>query len=198
MFEKILVNHPSQIQLVASPQMFGGTRMVTTQGVGQAILWARKLFPSVIADLEDCFHEEQMVALRQASNILLVSRLDFTSLRNVRRILNHLQEEGIERSKLQLVVNRYGQANELPAEEAQEALGGKVSHMIPDDVKSVNGANNTGEPVVLKSPTTKVAQAISDLALDLFDRRKRTAPEPAAAANPMSLFRSMFRTRAAV
>ena len=33
------------------------------------------------------------------------------------------------------MVNRFGQANELPAQEAQEALGGKVSHLIPDDVK---------------------------------------------------------------
>jgi pilus assembly protein CpaE len=198
MFEKILAPHSSRIQLIASPQMFGSTRMVTSQGVNQALLWARKSFPAVVADLEDCFHEEQMVAIRQASTVLLVSRLDFTSLRNVRRILNHLQEEGVERSKLQLVVNRFGQANELPAEEAQEALGGKVSHLIPDDVKTVNGANNTGVPVVVKSPTAKISLALTDLALDLFDRRNRASAEAATTDSwPMGMIRKVFNRRVA-
>jgi MinD-like ATPase involved in chromosome partitioning or flagellar assembly len=70
--------------------------------------------------------------------------------------------------------------------------------LIPDDVKSVNGANNTGEPVVFKSPTSKVAQAITELALDLFDRRKRNGAEPTGAANPLTMFRSMFRSRVAL
>jgi len=184
--------------LSPSPQMFGSTRMVTTQGVNQAILWARRTFPCVVADLEDCFHEEQMIAIRQAATVLLVSRLDFTSLRNVRRILNHLQEEGVERSKMQLVVNRFGQANELPADEAQEALGGKVSHMIPDDIKTVNGANNTGVPVVIKSPTAKVSLAMTDLALDLFDRRRRASPETAPTeTGPLAMIRKVFSRRAA-
>jgi pilus assembly protein CpaE len=196
MFEKILAPHPSGIKLIAAPQMFGSTRMVTSQGVNQGILWARKSFPCVVADLEDCFHEEQMVAIRQASNVVLVSRLDFPSLRNVRRILNHLHDEGVERSKLQLVVNRFGQANELPAQEAQEALGGKVSHLIPDDVKTVNGANNTGVPAVLKSPTAKVSLALTELALDLFDRRKQGADAASGDTGPLAMFRSVFGRRA--
>ena len=195
MFEKILAPHPSGIKLIASPQMFGSTRMVTSQGVNQGLLWARKTFPCVVADLEDCFHEEQMVAIRQASNVVLVSRLDFTSLRNVRRILNHLHDEGVERSKLQLVINRFGQANELPAQEAQEALGGKVTHLIPDDIKTINGANNTGVPAILKSPTAKVSLALTELALDLFDRRKQGADADPGDTGPLAMFRSVFGGR---
>jgi pilus assembly protein CpaE len=195
MFEKILAPHPSGIKLIASPQMFGSTRMVTSQGVNQGLLWARKSFPCVVADLEDCFHEEQMVAIRQASNVVLVSRLDFTSLRNVRRILNHLHDDGVERGKLQLVINRFGQANELPAQEAAEALGGKVTHLIPDDIKTINGANNTGVPAVLKSPTAKVSLALTELALDLFDRRKQGGDAALTDTGPLAMFRSVFGGR---
>jgi pilus assembly protein CpaE len=151
----------------------------------------------VVADLEDCFHEEQMVAIRQASAVVLVSRLDFTSLRNVRRILNHLHDEGVERSKLQLVVNRFGQANELPAQEAQDALGGKVSHLIPDDVKTVNGATNTGVPAVLKNPTAKVSLALTELALDLFDRRKHGGEAALTDTWPLAMIRKVFSRRVA-
>lgn len=172
MFERVLARHPSGVHLLASPQVFGGTRLVTTQGVSEALALARQLFSHVVVDLEDCFHEEQVLALRQASVVLLVSRLDFTSMRNVRRILAHLEEIGVNRGIVKLAINRYGQPNELPAAEAEEALGGKLAYYIPDDPKTVNGANNTGVPAVLKAPTAKVTQALAQMARDLLERRK--------------------------
>ena len=58
------------------------------------------------------------LALRQASAVLLVFRLDFTSLRNVRRIVDHLEGAGVSRHGVRFVVNRYGQPNELRVAEA--------------------------------------------------------------------------------
>src|SRR5205823_13645223 len=121
MFEKMLVAHPSGVHLLASPQVYGDIRLVTPQGVGQALAQARRLFSHVVVDVEDCSHEEQVLTLQQASAILLVSRLDFTSLRNARRILEHLSRLGIHANQIKLVVNRQGQTNELPVAEAEEA-----------------------------------------------------------------------------
>src|SRR5205814_8955490 len=110
------------VHLLGAPQTFGDTRVVGAHGVTQALAMARKTFPIVVVDLEDCFHEEQLVTLRQATGILLVARLDFTSLRNARRILEHLQELDIPRYQVKVVINRAGQPNELPLAEAEEAL----------------------------------------------------------------------------
>jgi pilus assembly protein CpaE len=173
MFEKMLVVHPCGVHLLASPQVFGDTRLVTAQGVSQALTMARRLFSHVVVDLEDCFHEEQALTLRQANAILLVSRLDFTSLRNVRRILEHLNGLDVPASNVRLVVNRQGQPNELPIAEAEEALGGKQAYCIPDDPKTINAANNTGIPAVLKTPTAKVCQSIAQLARSALERRKQ-------------------------
>jgi pilus assembly protein CpaE len=181
MLEKALARHHSGVHLLASPQAFGDSRLVTPQGVGQILSLTRRLYTHVVVDLEDCFHEEQVIALRQATAIVLVSRLDFTSLRNARRILGHLHEQEILRTKVRLVISRYGQANELPLEEAEEALGGKIAQCVPDDPKTVNGANNTGIPAVLKSPTTKVSQAFAQLARNLLERRRTDTPVPARA-----------------
>jgi pilus assembly protein CpaE len=179
MFEKVLLPHSTGVHLLASPQLFGDTRLVTSQGVGQVLTLARKLFANVVVDLEDCFHEEQVLTLKQAGAIVMVSRLDFTSLRNARRILEHLTAHDIPRSRVRLVVNRYGQPNELPAEQAEEALGGKIAHYIPDDSRTINGSNNTGIPAVVKAPTARVCRAITQLARDTLDRRR---PEPARPA----------------
>jgi len=164
MFEKMLVRHASGVHLLGSPQAFGNARAVTVQGVNQALAMARKFFPYVVVDLEDCFHEEQMVTLRQASVVFLVFRLDFTSLRNARRILEHLKDLDLPRHRIRLVINRRGLPYELPLAEAEQALGEKLTHFIPDDPKTFNRSNNAGIPVVLKNPTAKVSRSIAELA----------------------------------
>jgi pilus assembly protein CpaE len=177
MFETALTAHPSGIQLLAPPQMYDDIRLITTQGVKKSLALARESFPWTVVDMEDCFHEEQVVALRQADTVLLVFRLDFTSLRNARRVLDYLNQLDVPADRIRLVTNRYGQAKELPAEEAEQALGFKIAYFIPDDPKTVNGANNTGVPAVLKSPATKVAQSIAQMARGL----KGAAPGKTAA-----------------
>jgi pilus assembly protein CpaE len=164
MFEKMLARHASGVHLLAAPQVFGNVRLVTPQGVHQAVTMARKLFPYVLVDLEDCFHEEQIVTLRQATCILLVFRLDFTSLRNTRRILEHLRDLDIPRNRVRLVINRHGIPYELPLAEAETALGEKLVRFIPDDPKTLNRSNNAGIPVVLNNPTAKVSRSIMELA----------------------------------
>jgi pilus assembly protein CpaE len=182
MFDKMLVRHASGVHLLGAPQTFGDTRVVTPQGVGQALKLARTFFPHVVVDLEDCFHEEQTVALRQATSILLVLRLDFTSLRNARRILGHFGDLDIPRDRVRLVINRYGQPNELQVADAEEALGEKPVHFIPDDPKTINGANNAGIPAVIKAPSAKVSQSFVQLARAAAERRRgEAAPRPALA-----------------
>lgn len=164
MFESALVPHSSGIHLLAPPQMYEDIRLVTAQGVNKMVHLARDTFRFTVVDLEDCYHEEQVVVLRQAEFILLVLRLDFTSLRSTKRILDCLEQSGIGGDRVRLVINRYGQAKELPLSQAEEALGRKIAFLVPDDPKSINAANNAGEPAVFRTPSAKVVQSIVQLA----------------------------------
>ena len=167
MLEKAIAAHSSGVRLLAPPQRFEDIRMVTPAGIQKVLGLARDSFPFVVIDQEDSYHEEQVMALRQADTILLVARLDFTSLRNTRRILDHLGQMNISRDRIRLVVNRHGQAKELPKEEVEATLQVKLTHFIPEDPGSVNAANNTGVPVVQKAPSSKAAQALVRLGKSL-------------------------------
>lgn len=164
MLESALVPHASGVHLLAPPLIYEDIRLVTPQGVNKTLLLAREAFPFTAVDLEDSYHEEQLVVLRQSDYVLLVLRLDFTSLRSTKRILDNLEQAGINNSRIRLVINRYGQAKELPLSEAEEALGHKIAFLVPDDPKNVNAANNAGEPVVFRTPSAKVAQSIVQMA----------------------------------
>jgi pilus assembly protein CpaE len=164
MFESALVPHTSGIHLLAPPLMYEDIRLITPQGVGKTLHLARDTFRFTVVDLEDCYHEEQLVVLRQSDFILLVLRLDFTSLRSTKRILANLEQAGIGKERVRLIINRYGQAKELPLSQAEEALGLKIASLIPDDPKIINAANNAGEPAVFRTPSAKVAQSIVQMA----------------------------------
>ena len=177
MLEKALAGHTSGVRLLAPPQQFEDIRLLTPEGIHKVLQLARASYPFVVIDQEDCFHEEQVMALRQADVILLAARLDFTSLRNTRRVLDYLGQMSIPREQVQLVINRHGQPKELPAEEVEKALELKLAHFIPDDPGAVNAATNSGVPVVLKTPSSRAAQAIIRLGKSLI-------PSGAPAAGP--------------
>src|SRR5262249_58186499 len=118
------------------------------------------------------FREEQLKVLRQADIILIVFRLDFSSLRNTQRALDYLGQLGFPNDRVRLVVNRYGQPGEVPAAKAEEALNQRIFHYIPEDAKAVNRANNNGVAVVLESPSAKAAKSVANLAAHVNRRHK--------------------------
>ncbi|MEK7216486.1 MAG: hypothetical protein AAB289_12910, partial [Chloroflexota bacterium] len=138
MFERCLAPHARGVSLLAPPSTYADLSHVTAEGVRQALALARNLFPYVVVDLDHTFRDEQVQALRLTDTILLVFRLDFASLRNANRTMEHLDRLGIRKDSVRLVVNRYGQAQEVPGAKAEEALGMKIFHFVPEDAKTVN------------------------------------------------------------
>jgi Flp pilus assembly CpaE family ATPase len=110
-------------------------------------------------------------ALFQSDVIVLVLRLDFTSLRQASRILAYLKRLGIARENVRLVANRYRQARELRPAELEKAIGMKIEHYIRDDSSSINLASNKGVPVVLERPNCKPSRSLYDLAVSVNGHR---------------------------
>lgn len=164
MFEGSLVAHTSGVRLLSAPQSLAQVRDVTPDGIRHMLSLAKTLFPFIVLDVDHSFREEQLQALRTADTILLVFRLDFASLRNTHRTLDYLGLMGIHPEKIRVVVNRHGQPQEVPIGKAEEALGVKVGHLIPEDAKTVNLSNNNGVPVVIDYGSSKVGKSITQLA----------------------------------
>jgi pilus assembly protein CpaE len=183
MFERILVEHSSGIRLLAAPPP-SDFRTITVQGILQALSMARSHHARVLVDLDDCFQDEQTVTLQQATGIFLVCRLDFAALRNARDTLGQLKRLDIPRHRIQLVINRFGRANELPVSGAEDALGEKLTVFIPDDPRTINGANNVGIPAVIQHPSSKVAQSLVQLTNIDFATPSAIVPGSSANGSP--------------
>lgn len=179
-FERSLTHHDTGVRLLASSRFPEDVSQITPRCIGEVVDLARSLFPHVVMDVGQPFGEVKLAALRTADIILLVFRLDFTSLRNVKRAVEHLAKNGIERERVVLVVNRYGQPKELSASEAEESLAMKITYYIADDPTTANESNNKGIPMVLDSPRSNVSKSIARLAkgLDLAAAPARNGVAP--------------------
>ncbi|MCO6458917.1 MAG: hypothetical protein J5I93_26725 [Pirellulaceae bacterium] len=181
MFAQFLVPHEAAIHLLAAPRNPHESRLVTAKGVGQALVHARRQFPQTIVDLDNSVGREQLEALRQATSILLLVRLDYTSIRNTRLTLENLKEAGVGLARVRLVVNRFGQSHQVRISEAEKALGMKVSHVLPDDPARINRSVNNGVPVVLQHPGARISRRLVQLAGALAT--SQPDPNPAAQAS---------------
>ena len=164
MLERSLVTHASGIHLLAPPLHIADAARVTPEGIRQIVSLGRRLFPHVVVDMEHLLSQSQEQVLHIADIIVLVIRLDFTVLRNTRRILEYFDRLNVSRDRVRVVANRYGRPKEVPYRKAEEGMGAKVFHYVPDDSKSVNRSNNCGIPVVLESPYAKVSRSLAKLA----------------------------------
>ena len=164
LFDQSMLVHESGIHLLAAPQSFADVQQVTSDAAETIIRLAAGTFPFVVVDLEDFFHREQFRVMQLSDTILFVLRLDFSALRNARRTLDYLDSVGVDREKLQLVVNQYGRPKELSPSQAEEALGMEISYFVPDEPRTAVSSFNQGNPVVLETPRRKIAKAVTQMA----------------------------------
>jgi pilus assembly protein CpaE len=167
MFEQLFAKHRSGVHLLAAPHEFVDAKKVTGKVVRRVMAMARARFPYTVLDLANAYDSEQVEALWQSDEILLVLRLDYTSVRNTHRTIDNLCELGIELDRVRLVANGYRLAKQLRFRDAERALGMKIQYCLPSDPARVNHAINRGVPVVLHRPNAKISRSIMDLAVNL-------------------------------
>ena len=181
MFERSLAEHSSGVRLLAAPLHLSDVARVRVEGIAHALNLALAEYPYVVVDVPSTFREEPKVVLRHADLILVVFRLDFSSLRNVRKTFEALEAMDVSLDKVRLVVNRYGQPQEVPYAKAEEALARKIHHYIPEDAKTINRANNHGVPAVTEAASAKVSRALIQLASTLICPQRRQSDQPGRA-----------------
>lgn len=165
-----LVEHRTGLHLLAAPQQLEDADSISRDAINRIVRLTQSAFSHVVADLG--VHPEPCVQdlLGRAERILLLVRLDFTSVRSARLLLQRFSRVGIDAARIEMVASRVGQPNELPLAKAEQVLGVKMTCQIPEDIKTVNRCVNCGVPAVVDSPNSKFAKRVTDLTSELSGR----------------------------
>ena len=182
LLKRSLTKHASGLYLLPRPVQLQDTVHITPDDLTRVLGLLKASFTHMILDLSKGFTALDIVALKSAKDILLVTQLDLPCLRNVVRLMLSFNEvEGLK-DKMKIVVNRVGlESGAISLKKAQETMGRDIFWQLPNDYKTMVEVRNNGVPLIEQAPRAGITQALMALADSLAGEGRAAREETDAA-----------------
>ncbi len=178
LLKRSLTKHASGLYLLPRPVQLQDTAHVQPDDLQRVFGLLKATFSHLIIDLSKGYTPLDMVALRTAREILLVTQLDLPCLRNVVRLMMSFNDEEGLKDKVRIIVNRVGlDSGQISLKKAQETMGKDIFWQIPNDYRTMVEVRNNGVPLIEQSPKAGITQAIVTLAETLTRDDKSVVKE---------------------
>ncbi len=165
-FATALAAHRSGVRLLAAPRDVTALDILTPRLVDALVGGLRRDFALTILDLPSAWTAWTNRALQLADRVVLVTQLSVAHVHLVRRQLNVLSLQKLDRLPLTMVCNAVNteQQNLLSVKSAERAIGRPFDLQIPDDVRSMAAAANQGLPLSEIRTGAKLEKSVERLA----------------------------------
>ena len=126
-------------------------------------------FSYIVVDTEASFSQETVATLDYSDLILLVTIINMPALRNCQRCLELFSKLGYYDDKVQILINRYMENDEISCEDVEKLLSKDIYWKIPNNYFALMSAINNGVLLCEKSPESNVAKSYKELAMTVSD-----------------------------
>ncbi|MGH7405489.1 MAG: AAA family ATPase [Candidatus Methylomirabilales bacterium] len=158
----LLSHHPTGLCVLPGPaRIERGKHSVEQVQTGLEIL--RSHFDHVVLDLPHDMDPGTIAALETSDEILFLVSLNVSALRSGAAGLAAFRHLGLDLRKVRIVVMREGTGEDVTLKHVRETLELPVYWKTPSDYPTVVTAINSGEPVVIASPRSKIAKNLRQL-----------------------------------
>ncbi len=149
------------------------------------IEFARRLYEHVIIDVGSIYGDWTVSIAKAADEVLIVTTNELPALQATSRGLQYLENAGVRRRKLKLVVNRFNKEAGLSKEMIEMALHTDVYHSVPSDYENVQRALLEGKVIPVTTTFGKSVFALSQALLGKTGKESE-APKKSAASGVFS------------
>lgn len=189
MLKGSLTRHSSGLSLLPRPVQLEDINQVTPEGLQRIIGLMQATFTHVLLDLSKGFSAIDRMALEMANEVFLVAQLDYSSLRNVLRLMKAFNQTNIG-GKVKIVVNRMGlDSGQITLKKAQETIGKKAFWQLPNDYGTMVEVRNNAVPLLEQAPNAAITLSMLGLAKTLAcDEPQKLVPSATQASTMGRLF----------
>jgi pilus assembly protein CpaE len=169
----LMTRHDSGVNVLAGPQFVVPLDSMSPDLAVRLIDTASSEYDVVIVDLPQAWTLWSHAVLSHSSAIVFVTQFTVPGLRQGRRLLDTLRQEGLDSVPLITVINRYERSlfkREIGNKEAEKALGRAVDAFVDNDLKSLSQATNEGVPMSEVRGGEKIQKQIDELAALILDK----------------------------
>lgn len=164
----ILTSHRSGIKVLPSPAYLNGHIRPTPEIMSRLLALMRRMFDYVIIDGGQSTNDTSLKVFEISDKLLLITILSLPCLTNTNKLLRSLSDLGyVDRDRIKVVLNRYMKKGDISLKDAEEGIGTKLLHTIPNDYGATMTAINNGQPLVSIAPKTPIVRSFTDLAASL-------------------------------
>ena len=151
--------------------------------------YARQQYKSIIADCRSPYGDWNLTLARSCDELLVVTTNELPTLHATQRSLAHLERNGVDRSKIRLIVNRFNSEAGLGRDAIEMALHMDVFDLLPNDSEAIQKALLEGKAVAPNSPLGKGINAVT---------ARLTGKQASAKKNSIfsGIFSSLFESKA--
>jgi pilus assembly protein CpaE len=153
----LMMQHESGLSLLAGPDEYHPVVASENGNLHKLLRILRGRFPFVVVDGGSGLGPEADTLLQLADVIYLVTQVDIPSLRNVQRVLSHIQKWGPSPRAVEIVVNRFDSRGGIDQEQIEKALTAPVKWKMPNDYSAARSSHNAGAPLVLQKSELSTA-----------------------------------------
>lgn len=181
LLKRSLTKHSSGLYLLPRPVQLQEMELIKADDIQRMLGLLKATFSHVLIDLSKSYSALDMLALREANHVLLVTQLDLPCLRNVVRLMMSFSEERGLKEKTRVVVNRVGwDSGQISLKKAQETIGSEIFWRIPNDYRVMSEVRNNGVPLLEQAPKSAITQSVVGLAAAIDDGFQAIAEEDKA------------------
>lgn len=161
LLKRSLSKHSSGLYLLPHPVQIEDSALIREDHIGRVLNLLKMTFTHIILDLSKSFQPTDFVSMQMADEIIMITQLDVSSLRNVVRMMLSLSErEGLDR-RVKVVANRVGSSDgEISPQRAEETIGREIVCRIPNDARTMLASRNSGVPLIEHAPRSRLYQSI--------------------------------------
>ena len=154
----------TSLYVLADPPYFRQEENVSSNDITKLFDILRDTFSYVIVDTSAGFDSKAINALKNSDLVFLVTIVNLPALRNCQRCMELFDKLGLEKEKIQILINRYMENDEISAEDVEDVLGKDIYWKIPNNYFTMMSAINKGVPVSVINSDSNVALSYKHLA----------------------------------
>lgn len=159
----------TSLYVLADPPVFKQAEDVSRAQIEKLISVLKETFSYIVVDTDSNFDSKTITALDNSDLLFLVTIVNLPALRNCQRCLDLFQKLGYDSEKVQILVNRYMENDEIKADDVEKLLNKSIYWKIPNNYFTLMAAINKGVLVSEINPAANVAVSFRELAMNVSD-----------------------------
>ena len=170
LLRNIMVTHPSGVDLLLAPPTPEAGDIVAERqrqdpgAITRMLNILRRGWDYTILDTAKTIDDFNLQLMDEADLIYVILTADLSCLKNVRLVLETMENLGYEHGKVQLVLNRSNAYTGINVRNIEAALQRRIDHQIINEYRAAISALNSGEPVMTSRPDLPLARSVRDFA----------------------------------